>query len=179
MKTCRGCGLSKPLDAFSSEGRVHDGRKSRCKVCLAQQAHGREAYFREHYRKNRERRLAWMRDHYDKAGWRRRKRTDPRVRLDDAMGMQVYHAIRGRKGGRRWQTILGYAVDDLMARLSARFKPGMTWENYGQWHVDHIVPKAAFAYTKETDAAFRACWALSNLQPLWATENMRKQAKVS
>ena len=95
------------------------------------------------------------------------------------MGMQVYHAIRGRKGGRRWQTILGYAVDDLMARLSARFKPGMTWENYGQWHVDHIVPKAAFAYTKETDAAFRACWALSNLQPLWATENMRKQAKVS
>ena len=179
MKMCRGCGESKPLSAFSPERRVRDGRKSRCKSCLALQARGREEYFREHYRKNRDRRLAWMREHYDKAGYQRKRRhRDPRLRLDGAMGVLVRYALLTRKAARTWRSILGYTVDDLILHLSRRFKPGMTLDNYGAWHVDHIVPRSRFSYTTEDDPGFKGCWALSNLQPLWAVENMRKGAKV-
>lgn len=179
MKICRGCGETKPLTEYSAEKRVRDGRKSRCRPCLAQQAHGLEAYFREHYRKNREARLAWMRENYSRAAWQRRRRADARARLDDAMGMSLYHSLLSRKGGRYWESILGYDLDALVGHLSAKFQPGMSLENYGAWHIDHVRPRASFAYSSEHDPDFRACWALSNLQPLWAVDNMRKGAKVS
>jgi hypothetical protein len=54
----------------------------------------------------------------------------------------------------------------------------MTWENYGEWHVDHIVPVSAHNFETTEDIDFKKCWDLSNLQPLWATDNMRKNAKL-
>jgi len=51
----------------------------------------------------------------------------------------------------------------------------MSWENYGKWHVDHIVPVASFIWTSSDDAEFKACWALTNLRPLWADANRRKK----
>lgn len=47
----------------------------------------------------------------------------------------------------------------------------MTWENYGKngWHIDHIIPKSFFKFDSQEHPAFKACWALSNLQPLWET----------
>jgi 5-methylcytosine-specific restriction endonuclease McrA len=50
----------------------------------------------------------------------------------------------------------------------------MTWENFGDWHVDHRVPLASFNYASADDPEFRAAWALTNLQPLWKRENLRK-----
>ena len=74
---------------------------------------------------------------------------------------------------RKWRELTGYDIEDLLVRLQGQFQPGMSWENYGEWHIDHIKPVAAFKYHKP-DKAFRECWALDNLQPLWAKENRIK-----
>ncbi len=48
----------------------------------------------------------------------------------------------------------------------------------GAWHIDHIIPKSSFSFQNNTDQGFKKCWALSNLQPLWAIDNIRKGSKI-
>lgn len=70
---------------------------------------------------------------------------------------------------------LPYTVRELMDHISAQFRPGMSWGNYGsEWVIDHIRPRAAFDMREPSQLA--ECWALSNLQPLWAAENIAKSA---
>jgi hypothetical protein len=53
----------------------------------------------------------------------------------------------------------------------------MSWENYGDWHIDHIVPLSSFTFTGVDDPEIRIAWALSNLRPIWAKENIKKRDK--
>lgn len=53
----------------------------------------------------------------------------------------------------------------------------MSWDNYGEWHIDHKIPDCKFNYISVNDKEFQKCWALKNLQPLWAIENLRKGSK--
>jgi hypothetical protein len=69
---------------------------------------------------------------------------------------------------------LGCSVEALRDHLEALFDHGMTWANYGQWHLDHVVPLASAS----TDIELKALCAFTNLQPLWANENLKKGAKV-
>ena len=71
--------------------------------------------------------------------------------------------------------ILGYSSDDLKNHLESLFKEGMTWDNYGDWHIDHKKPVSLFP--KDTDVSIVN--ALYNLQPLWASENLSKSNKFS
>jgi len=71
--------------------------------------------------------------------------------------------------------LLGCTVEELRAHLEKQFKRGMSWSNYGRWHIDHIRPCASFDLTDPEQQ--RICFHYSNLQPLWAEENMRKGAK--
>jgi len=64
---------------------------------------------------------------------------------------------------------------ELRAHLERSFKPGMSWSNYGQWHVDHIHPVCKFDLSRPEHRA--AVNALDNLQPLWAAENLSKSSK--
>ena len=68
-------------------------------------------------------------------------------------------------------------MDELKTHLEKQFKEGMSWDNYGKWHIDHVRPRATFTIVSFEDSSFKECWALSNLQPLWADENSRKQPK--
>ncbi len=102
----------------------------------------------------------------------------PGLRLHARMSALVRHSLKGRKGGRAWEAIVGYSRETLMQHLEAQFAEGMTWGNMGKWHIDHIIPRAAFRFEQETDGGFGACWALSNLQPLWAKDNLLKGAKT-
>jgi len=54
----------------------------------------------------------------------------------------------------------------------------MTWENYGEWHIDHKIPVSAFNFDHIAQGDFKCCWALENLQPLWARDNRTKGSKV-
>lgn len=71
--------------------------------------------------------------------------------------------------------IVGYGYDKLRSRLEFQFKDGMSWENYGEWHIDHKKPVSRFVEQGITDP--RIINALSNLQPLWAKDNLEKSDK--
>jgi hypothetical protein len=102
-----------------------------------------------------------------------------RIRIPNYFCLGTYNALRANKAGRSWESLVGYTLYDLKRHLEARFLPGMSWENYGAWHIDHIRPRASFTYTSPEDDAFKQCWALDNLQPLWAEDNIRKGHKWS
>ena len=104
------------------------------------------------------------------------------MRLSNAIRANIRDALH-RKGGnkkeRGWESLVGYSIKDLMKHLQEQFVDGMSWGNYGKWHIDHIIPVSKFNFTSTDDFDFKRCWALSNLQPLWASENVRKHAKYS
>jgi len=100
-----------------------------------------------------------------------RYRIDPRYALKSRVRNWMNKVLRGKKCGRRWADILGYSIDQLHAHLEQRFLPGMSWSNMGDWHIDHIKPVNTFSFSCETDVDFIACYALSNLRPLWAIDN--------
>ena len=66
--------------------------------------------------------------------------------------------------------ILGCSYDEVRVHISNNFKEGMSWDNYGEWHIDHIKP-LALAHTEEE--TYDLCH-YTNLQPLWAIENLKK-----
>ena len=65
-----------------------------------------------------------------------------------------------------------------MKHIEKKFVSGMSWSNYGRWHIDHIKPISKFNFVKPEDEDFKRCWALKNLQPLWAEENLSKHNKL-
>lgn len=105
--------------------------------------------------------------------WQKKKREeDPQFRLRHALRTRIAKRIRS---GSPVQD-LGCTVAELMARFESMFEPGMTWENYGAaWHVDHIRPLASFDLLDRTQF-LQACH-FSNLQPLWAQDNLQKGSK--
>jgi len=110
---------------------------------------------------------------------RTRLRTDPKYRLNKSFSQRIRDSLLLGKGGRPWESLVDYSLDDLKKYLERKFLDGMSWSNYGEWHIDHIIPISAFNYESPSDRDFKRCWSLKNLQPLWAKENISKGAKLS
>jgi hypothetical protein len=107
-----------------------------------------------------------------------RKRADnPVFILTRRMRFAIWRGLKGGKAGKSWKGMVDYSVEELKAHMERQFLPGMTWDNIGEWHIDHIVPLASFAYATHEDEEFKAAWSLTNLQPLWAQDNLKKNAK--
>ena len=117
-----------------------------------------------------------------KKGWEKeRKRKDPQYRLKSNFGTLIWYALKEKgssKNGYSWEKIVNYTTQELMEHLENQFIEGMTWNNYGKWHVDHIKPISSFNFTSYEDDEFQECWALNNLQPLWAQDNLIKSNKI-
>ena len=107
-------------------------------------------------------------------------RSKPGGKLTQAVSFAVYRSLKsGAKAGRRWESIMGYTLAQLMRHLEKQFTPEMSWSNYGTyWHVDHKIPISAFNFERPEDLDFKRCWALKNLQPLEGITNIRKGAKL-
>jgi hypothetical protein len=144
-------------------------------------------HYRESYAKNPARfRLnakRWKDAHKDKVSeisreyQRKRRREDPAFRLRSNLRRRISRAIeRGAKAGKTLE-LLGCSVSDLKKHLEGQFKGGMTWKNYGKWHIDHIHPCVSFDLADPEQQ--KECFNWRNLQPLWATENLRKSGKVA
>jgi hypothetical protein len=114
---------------------------------------------------------------------RKRANENHQVRLRMRISNLMYYHLKNHgtsKGNNSWESLVKYTLDDLMKHLESKFKDGMTWENYGPvWHIDHIVPDALFEYSNYEDDAFKRCWSLENLQPMFASENIRKGNSIS
>ena len=99
-------------------------------------------------------------------------------RLTRSLSRLIHKALKENKEGGRWRTAVGYTVSELKQHLESQFTEGMSWGNYGEWHIDHIIPQSFFRFSSLDDVEFKMCWRLENLQPLWAIDNIVKSDKI-
>ncbi len=107
-----------------------------------------------------------------------RCRTDSQFRLRSQLRVRLRMALKhGYKSGSAVRD-LGCSILELQAYLEAQFQPGMTWANHGKcgWHIDHIKPLVSFDLTNREQLLEAVHF--SNLQPLWASENQSKGARI-
>lgn len=106
--------------------------------------------------------------------WSRNFRNSPEGKLTYFMRKCVYRcAVEKNK---RSEKILGYSSDELKAHLERQFTKSMSWDNYGEWHIDHIIPISHFLRQGIKDPKKINC--LSNLRPLCAKKNLSKNARL-
>jgi len=77
----------------------------------------------------------------------------------------------------KFYDLIGTNVYQLKSHLESKFTDGMSWENYGEWHIDHITPCSSFDLTDPDQQ--RECFNYTNLQPLWAKDNLSKSNKLN
>jgi hypothetical protein len=135
------------------------------------------------YQKQLEYRQIWRKNNPDKARDRdRRARQRRRAILEERIRANLSSGVRRvllngslQKSSRIFH-LLRCDIDWLKAWLEIQFQPGMGWHNYGQgWHIDHIRPCISFDLTDPKQQ--QLCFHWTNLQPLWATDNLSKGAK--
>lgn len=159
-KRCKNCNVVRPLAAFRPHAGRHDSRSTVCVECLPRRVPMSPDQRREQKR----------------ARMQQIRRTAAGA-LNHRMSRGMWQALRRGKGARSWTSLVGYSVGDLQAHLERCFSPGMSWSNFGRWHIDHVRPLASFAFYRPEDPEFQEAWSLKNLQPLWALDNLRKGAR--
>jgi len=108
---------------------------------------------------------------------RRLKKRTPIQKIRHNISNSIRDVIK-YKYGKSIFSYLEYTILDLRNHLESQFDDKMTWENYGfYWHLDHIIPHSTFKYTSMKDEEFRQCWALINLRPLEAKQNILEGIK--
>ena len=135
----------------------------------------RKQYLKEYREKNIDK-IRQVKRTYEKT----RKDNDPIYKLINNFRTAIYQVLKENnvnKNGHYFE-ILKYTPEDLISNLENKFTEGMTWDNYGKWHVDHIVPISIHKITEIGDEEFMKCWSLDNLQPLWGDENIKKSNKL-
>ena len=120
----------------------------------------------------------WMvanREHV-RAHERQRRQIDLDYRIETNLRCRLNQAIRiGTRGGSAVRD-LGCSIEFLRAYLQGQFEPSMSWDNWGKWHIDHIKPLASFDLSHREQ--FLQATHYTNLQPLWASDNLSKGARV-
>lgn len=182
-RTCNACGIAKPAthEHFQPRKARSSGFRGTCRVCVQKKdtttRAARGGTPRSYY-------AAWNsanRDKLKEYGKRAREREGYQTKLSRRISCLVRSRLKSansrRDGDTTWRDVLGYDVPDLLRHLERQFLRDMTWKNMEKWHIDHIVPVSSFEFSSITDPGFRAAWALTNLRPLWAIENIAKGAK--
>lgn len=108
----------------------------------------------------------------------KRRKKDLNFKLLINLRRRILLALKGKSKSDNTMNLLGVKnVEFVWAYLEKQFKPGMTKENHGKWHIDHIIPCSSFDLTKPEEQA--KCFHYTNLQPLWARENLSKGNRIS
>lgn len=199
-KVCNKCNKLKPFSEYYADKRNGDGLRGICKVC-----HGSviaDAYYGDHenskekkrdarrqwrennpqryredrrrnYEQNIERCKVWTREYKRKL----RKEKNPQHILSESLRRRLYTVVK--MGYKRYKTgeLVGCSWIDLKEHIEKQFQPGMCWENHGVrgWHIDHIKPCASFDLTDVEQQ--KVCFHYTNLQPLWARDNLTKGSR--
>ena len=105
-----------------------------------------------------------------------KQQNDVGFRIRMTLTSRIKEAVKNAKTEKcdKSVSLLGCSIEQVRTHLEKQFSEGMTWENHGEWHIDHIKPCVAFDLSKEEEQ--RECFHYSNLQPLWAKDNIRKGA---
>ena len=106
---------------------------------------------------------------------KKRRKIDPNFKLIKNMRTRIWFALKRKYKSKSTIKLLGCSIEECWQHLESKFQPGMTRENHGLWHVDHIIPCASFDLKCPVQQL--ACFHYTNLQPLWAIDNIKKGAK--
>jgi len=202
MKKCRKCEVVKSLDEFHRRNNRKSGCASKCKKCAQQYYEAnreklleytkqwakdnkekKAEYNRQYRQDNKEKKAEYNRqynqEHKAERNEYRRNRynNEPAYALRMNVSNLIGHALKrndGNKQGESMEQYLPYTIEQLKEHLESQFEPWMNWDNQGEWHIDHIYPQSKLPYDSMTHPNFLKCWALENLQPLEAKENISK-----
>ena len=121
---------------------------------------------------------------------RNKKINDLNFKIKKIVSLSVFLSFKKRgleKGGALVAKYLPYTIQELILSLESKFEWWMTWNNYGtyvsalwvdndsstwRWNIDHIIPHSFFNYQSMEDESFKKCWALENLRPYSAKQNI-------
>lgn len=189
---CQEVKLGEHFYAYRRKGR-EETLSSYCKKCNYTDVKTKRAKLPKKKKASKytpEERLA--RDRFHKAQWKKnnpekakesaRKRmkrkaaADPAFRIKQRVRARIWEMLKQSKS-KRTMDYVGCSLTDLKLHLETQFSSGMSWDNYGQWHIDHITPLASFDLTDE--AQQNVAFHYTNLQPLWAKDNLQKSAKLN
>jgi len=200
-KVCKICNVEKDIEQYSLNKGCAGGRITRCKECInklqkeqwhknkeliakkrserrknkIEQYREAERIRKKNYRKNNKEEINKKYREYMK----NYRINNPSFRMQKRISDIIKKAIHQKISTFDIFIKLGYNVEDLMSHIESQFKDGMCWENYGEWHIDHIVPQSWLPFTSIEEENFIKCWQLSNLQPLWARDNISKSNRYS
>ena len=111
---------------------------------------------------------------------RERRLINPALKVKSSLRSRFYTEIKKAKTKKSNKTIaiLGCSIEFFINYIESKFQSGMTWENYGKygWHLDHIKPCCSFDLTNPEEQ--RKCFHYTNLQPLWAKDNISKGGRI-
>jgi hypothetical protein len=195
-KTCGKCKINKSTDQFHKDSSKISGFTSYCKEC-------KTLYRKNNIEQFRARKLKWyqkkklqkslipkqkkIKDKNYKPAYklkrkekeRLQRQTDLNFRMLGNLRTRIYHAMKKDTKGKKTKELLGCSIQELKIYLESKFREGMSWGNYGKygWHIDHIIPCSMFDLTNLEQQ--KKCFHYSNLQPLWAVENLKKYNKSS
>lgn len=161
-KPCCTCKNWKALSEYNKAETHWDKLRNDCKECLTK------------WRKDNRKKISMKYKIYEE----NRKNVDPEFKLLHTLRSRLNSALKNKKAPKNIKTLdfLSCSCSFLINYLEAKFQEGMTWENHGQWHIDHIKPCAAFNILDEEE--LKKCFHYTNLQPLWAKENLIKGKKI-
>ncbi|MBW2472885.1 MAG: hypothetical protein JRE18_12495 [Deltaproteobacteria bacterium] len=167
-KRCWQCKEEKTLDNFWKERRRGDGLSPLCKPCQrAKSKKYMSEYGPKYYQKNK-----------DKIHAERKKRrsTHESARIAETIRCRIRNVVTCRYKSKPTLELVGVeSWEELAQHLESQFTDGMSWDNYGQWHIDHIRPCVSFDLTDPEQQ--KECFNYTNLQPLWAKDNLSKGGK--
>lgn len=189
-KKCTKCKTEKPSGQFNKSTLTPDGCAYHCKSCVSE-------YHKNRAKNNPEKitmqRIKYEEKHKDKISTKKKayyqknkfrileknrqweksaRKTNRMFALRKVLRCRTSEAFRKKGFAKNSKTaeMLGSDWDTVMAHIESQFQEGMNWGNRGQWHIDHIKPLASAASEEELIALCH----YTNLQPLWAADNLKK-----
>jgi len=107
---------------------------------------------------------------------KRRLKNDINFRIRYNLRVRLFKALHRNQKTKTTIDLLGCSIDFFKGWIENQFQAGMTWDNYGKWEIDHIIPCASFDMSKEEEQT--KCFHYTNLQPLWELDNIRKKDMI-
>lgn len=98
-----------------------------------------------------------------------------KFKIRNNLRRRVAHALKGESKSAHTMELIGCSIEFLKEYIANKFTEGMSWDNYGEWHLDHIRPCSSFDLSDPIQQ--KECFCYKNLQPLWAIDNLKKAYK--
>lgn len=161
------------LNAYRKNWYHTTGKHRRRRPLSEEQLRKAREYSRKYYRANKAKCIAYTNKNHQE-----RKRRDPAFAMAANQRRRVWGALKfaGSRKKSKTMHLVGCTPSELAAHIESQFREGMSWDNRGEWHVDHIIPLSRFDLSQEEQQAI--AFHYTNLQPLWKSENLAKNNRV-